>query len=607
MVTLSTIAHNLAVTKCVWITLLALILPCKLLFDYDPELKLESKCAYVIIVMAILWLTEAIPIPVTSLFPVFLFPMAGVMHAREASSAYFSDISMLLLGGLLIAMALEETNLHIRISLYVLVLVGAQPIMLVLGSMVTTWFLSFWINNTSATAMMMPIILAVCTSVREVKAQTVHVPTEECLILQEDVTVEHNVDTSLTAAQNGDTMAEQEPIVSYVFEDKQAEAEFYALTNAQSLSVAYGALCGGLATITGTPSNLVLKDVVDKFYRDHGVNESPISFTSWMAFGLPLSFLSMFIGWMWLSFWFLGRSCFKKMDPSTKKAINSVIRKRAKALGAVTFAEWQVVTVFVSMVIFWLFRNPPNIPGWGSLFKDKDVNNGHSLVSDSTPCILLSVILFILPEQKPNILWWRQGRPFYTPILKWTTVAKRLPWGVLILVGGGFAMAKASQESGLSKWIGRELRVFGAQSPTVMCFVVVTVVSLVTEVMSNPATAQLFVPIVRDMSVSLGVNPLYLMIASAVAASFAFMLPTGAPPTAIVFAAGYISIPNMALAGLPMKIIGICCTVLAVNTWGTSLFDLDHLQDFLKPVNNMTSVAMATNSSWNSTENNNIT
>ncbi|WAR31880.1 S13A5-like protein [Mya arenaria] len=503
------IFHTLIATKCVWITFLAFVLPLKLLTDYDPELKMESKCAYVIIVMAVMWLTEAVPIPVTSLFPVFLFPMVGVAPARVISSAYFTDISMLLLGGLLIAMALEETRLHTRISL------------LMLGAMVTTWFLSFWINNTSATAMMIPIILAVCESVKEVRAQSAE---EEAVL----VTYDSNDQVEITINQ---TCKEDE------------NHEFKALAKALCLSVAYGAFCGGMATITGTPPNLVLKDVVDKLYRDNGQNESPISFTSWIVFAFPLSLVTMVIGWLWLAFRFLGSSCFRRMDPEAKAAINGVIRKRAKALGPISFAETEVVIVFVSMVIFWLFRNPPNIDGWGKIFVDEDVNNG-----------LRDPILYADSEMANGNKTATLGRVDFS--------GRRI--------------------SGLSVWIGNEFKAFGQSEPIVLNAIILVVVGMVTEVMSNPATAQLFIPILRDMSVSVGINPLYLMITSAIACSFAFMLPVAAPPTAIVFATGYISIPDMALAGMPMKIIGIGVSMLAINTWGTKLFELDKLQDFLQ-------------------------
>ncbi|WAR31777.1 S13A2-like protein [Mya arenaria] len=319
--------QTLVSTKCVWMTVVAFVLPIGLLTNYDPDLKQESKCAYVIIVMALLWLTEALPIAVTSLLPVFLFPMVGVAPARLISSTYFSvcvhidagpwrpthrydrceyrisvntsnvwqtsscqDISMLLLGGLLIAMALEETRLHTRISLYVLVLVGAQPIMLMLGAMVSTWLLSFWINNTSATAMMIPIILAVCESVREVRAQTeLQSNVNPAFELKEDFDEISPEDSKQRYELNGNVprhslTVTEEPEEENVTEEKveldnehkddptetpsdkkKKDEAFKALAKALCLSVAYGAYCGGIATITGTPPNLVLKDVADKY------------------------------------------------------------------------------------------------------------------------------------------------------------------------------------------------------------------------------------------------------------------------------------------------------------------------------------------------------
>ncbi|WAR31775.1 S13A2-like protein [Mya arenaria] len=275
----------------------------------------ESKCAYVIIVMALLWLMEALPTAVTSLLPVFLFPMVGVAPARLISSTYFSDISMLFLGGLLIAMALEETRLHTRISLYVLVLVGAQPIMLVLGALVSTWLLSVWINDTSATAMMIPVVLAVCEAVREVSAQSdLQLNENPAFELTEEfdeisaenskqryefainmprssLTVTKKIDCENVREENVELDNEHEDDTNRTPSDKKKKDEaFKALAKALSLSVAYGAYFGGIVTITGTPVNLVLKDVADK---DNGHNESPITFTSWMGFALPLSCMTL--------------------------------------------------------------------------------------------------------------------------------------------------------------------------------------------------------------------------------------------------------------------------------------------------------------------------
>ncbi|WAR31881.1 S13A5-like protein [Mya arenaria] len=438
------------------------------------------------------------------------------------------DITMLLLGVLLIAMALEETRLHTRISL------------LVFGAMVITWFLSFWINNTSATAMMIPIILAVCEPVKEVRAQSAEEEAVLQMIRWRSPSIKCTKRTTTTKPAQDEK----------VFTNKHAENEFKALAKALCLSVAYGAYTGGMATITGTPPNLVL---------GNGQNESPISFTSWIVFALPLSFVTMIIGWLWLAFRFLVSSCFRRMDPEAKVAIDGVIRKRAKALGLLSFAETEVLVMFASMVMFWLFRNPPNIDGWGKIFIDEDFGiRIHTLYFSEHPFVNIA-------SEKTYHSVLGNSVLYADPKM---ANGNKTAWGVSMM-GGGFAMPRANQA-------------FGQSEPIVLNVIILVVVGMVTEVMSNPATAQLFIPILRDMPLTVGINPLYLMKTTAIACSFAFMLPLAAPGTAPVFATGYLSIPDMALAGLPMKIIGIGVSMLAINTWGTKLFELDKLQDFLQ-------------------------
>ncbi|KAL4223608.1 hypothetical protein ACF0H5_017077 [Mactra antiquata] len=349
--------------------------------------------------------------------------------------------------------------------------------------------------------------------------------------------------------------------------------EMRRLAKGFALAVAYGANIGGIATLTGTPPNLVLKDRVDKLYEEYDFDESPISFAKWMGFAFPLSLICVLIGWCWLVIVFLRCGCCKKMDAEHKKGVNQTIKDQFNNLGRITIAEIQVLFVFVLLVFLWLFRAPPNINGWGdaSWLKPKTV-------SDSTPCILLSVLLFILPKEKPQLFCWhKEGRPKYTPILNWTVVAQKLPWGVIVLLGGGFALAKASQESHLSEWVGNELKVFADQDDWVLNLIITLIVAGATEVTSNTATATLLMPILQSLGLSVGIHPLYLMIAATVACSFAFMLPVATPPNAIVFATGYLSIPDMALAGLPMNVIAVLTLTLAINTWGVKMYDLGEL------------------------------
>ncbi|XP_060587393.1 solute carrier family 13 member 2-like [Ruditapes philippinarum] len=569
--------------KPILVTIIAFIAPIVLLVDYSEDFEVQSKCAYVIVVMAILWLTEAIPIPVTSLMPIFLFPLLGVAKAKDISSAYVTDTTMLFFGGLIIAVALEETGLHTRISLCVMMLVGAQPIFLMAGLMVTTWFLSMWISNTAATSMMIPIITAVIKTVSEVRTKTLY--TADNPAFKDDDSENGVPKDKIDVSSNGDVMPESESNKnSYKVSDKDIEAELpeemddemkrYA--KAFALCVAYGANIGGIATLTGTPPNLVLKENADELYSEAGYKgESEISFAKWMGFAFPLSLLTAVIGWLWLILCFIRCGCCKKMDPEQKKAVNATIRAQFKSLGFLTLAELQVLIVFIILVILWLFRNPPNIDGWGDISAFKP-----GYVSDSTPCMLLSVLLFLLPREVPQIFCLlKEGLPSYKPILTWQAVSAKLPWGVIILLGGGFAIAKASKDSGLSLWLGNQLSTFDNLDNWVLNLLVCVIVAGATEVTSNTATATLLMPILAELGIATEIHPLYLMMSATVACSFAFMLPVATPPNAIVFSTGYLTIPDMALAGLPMNIIAVLCLTFAINTWGKSMYDLDEFPE----------------------------
>ncbi|KAL4223677.1 hypothetical protein ACF0H5_017145 [Mactra antiquata] len=585
--------RHLWTVKPIIATVVAFLLPISLAIDYSPDFEDESKCAYVIAVMAILWLTEAIPIPVTALMPIFLFPMLGVAKASVISGVYVKDTTMLFLGGLIIAVALEKSGLHIRISLCVMKIVGAQPLFLMAGLMFTTWFLSMWISNTAATSMMIPIIQAIMKNMEDVrKTEFGEQGIDNTGYQSEDppTKVESDFDKLSKAIDNHPVPLRQmstdvRPGDKVILDDIDVVTEFkgeteehlenrlktsehphrYSVTNGKqsttqpispldgsshelrrlakafALSVAYGANIGGIATLTGTPPNLVLKQQADKLYIAKTGSESPISFAKWMGLAFPLSVLTALVGWLWLALFFLRCG----------------------------FCEGQVLIVFVTLVFLWLFRVPPNIQGWGSVYK-------KGYVSDSTPCMLLSVLLFLLPAKVPNVLCWsKQEPPTYTPILYWKDTVQKLPWGVIVLLGGGFAIAKASEDSKLSEWVGNSLTVFSSMDKWVMNLIICLIVAGATEITSNTATATLLMPILKELGIQTSIHPLYLMISATVACSFAFMLPVATPPNAIVFSTGYLSIPDMALAGLPMNILAVGCLTLGINTWGVSMFDLD--------------------------------
>ncbi|XP_061164669.1 solute carrier family 13 member 2-like [Saccostrea echinata] len=558
-----------AIRKWIFI-LLAFILPCDLLTT-RTHICMEddkccfnttmSRCAYVIIVMAILWITEALPIAATALMPIFLLPMLGVQNGRDVSKNYVNDTSMLFLGGLFIAAAMEDVNLHRRIAVGVMRILGSRVNTLMLGLMLPTWFLSMWISNTAATSMMLPILIAITEQMRKLD-QTEH------------------VDPKDTDEKNGVVKVEG---VTLEMEEKtdvrQQNDDLKWMSKGFALCVAYGANIGGIATLTGTPPNLVLQGQADIFYAKYGETGSGITYVNWMGLALPMSVLLLLLAWLYLQIVFLRGKCCKTTEKIRKKAIQSAVLKEWKDLGKMTFAEIEVFVLFCILALLWVFRSLPDVGGWGDLFTD--VKTGKtSTARDSTASILVACLLFILPREIPNVFCCfkkseTNQKPGYRPILTWDTAQSKVSWGVIFLLGGGFALANAASTTGLTSYIGCELKVFENLDRWVMNLLVCLLVSAVTEITSNTAIASIIMPIIFELAISVGLHPLYLMISSTIACSFAFCLPVATPPNAIVFSSGFIKIPEMFLTGLFMNIIAILTVTLAINTWGSAIYNLD--------------------------------
>lgn len=576
----------------------------------------EARCAYVLMIMALLWLTEALPIPVTALLPVCMFPMAGVLTATAVGQSYFSNTSLLFIGGLVVAIGVEECNLHKRIALMVLRRVGADPKWIMIGLMIPTWFLSMWISNTATAAMMIPIVEAVLEQIKEasdlgeatdsksesgMSTELEEMPAEKMAFLdhngpnqpgdKEAKTVEEGLvvpskdgkhGAADTARRPGDKQQEEAADEEEEGEEKEKEKDRKhrlkrqqaKLAKGLSLCIAYAGNVGGIATLTGTPPNLVLKGQTDMFFDKYG-EESPLTFVAWMALGFPLSLLLLFITWFWLILMFLDGCC-SSTDERQKRAVTATIQQEYKNLGKITFAEVETLILFILLALMWISRDPKFVTGWSILFED-------GYVTDATGAILIAILFFVLPRERPQIFCSRRNDNAsssprsYNPLLTWPTTQEKLPWGILVLLGGGFALAKACKYSGLSLWVGYQLSSFGSLDPWVLNLIICTAVAMATEVTSNTATATLLMPIMAELSIRLGVNPLYLCSSTALATSFAFMMPVATPPNAIVFSHGHLTIPDMAKPGFLMNIAAVLCLTLAVNTWGASLFDFHTL------------------------------
>ncbi|KAK3738701.1 hypothetical protein RRG08_000793 [Elysia crispata] len=359
------------------------------------------------------------------------------------------------------------------------------------------------------------------------------------------------------------------------------------LTKGLTLCIAYAANIGGISTLTGTPPNLVLKQNADEFYMRYQPADdksgSPISFGNWMGLAVPLSAITLVLGWLLLVIIFVsGRGCCT-LDKNQARAIKTTIKEEWKKLGPITLAQVILTVMFVFLAVLWVSRDPNESPGWAVWFKYNQTTSAgvekKSFPSDSTSAMLVAISLFILPAKLPNICCFRKperaGEPVYTPILVWEQVHRKLPWGVIILLGGGFALAKGVEESELSQWLADKLETLDYLDKWVLNLCLCLIVAAFTEVTSNTATASLLMPIMANLGRSLGYNPLYLMVSTALATSFAFMLPVATPPNAIVFSYGAIKVTDMAFSGFFMNLIAVGALTLAVNTWGVEIYDFD--------------------------------
>ncbi|KAM9005695.1 solute carrier family 13 member 2 isoform 2-T2 [Sarcophilus harrisii] len=522
--------------------------------------------------MALLWCTEALPLAVTAFFPLILFPMMSIMEASEVCVEYLKDTNILFIGGLLMAITVEKWNLHKRIALRVLLIIGVRPALLILGFMIVTAFLSMWISNTATTAMMVPIAHAVL--------EQLHKSPE-----QKDVEAGSNNMAFELQEPNGTIVTKETPQLEsgpipppVPEENEQKKREHLRFSQGMSLCVCYAASIGGIATLTGTTPNLVLQGQVNSLFPD---NPNVVNFASWFGFAFPTVIILLLLSWVWLQILFLGFNFRKNFNCGGKgreqeRAAYLIIQNEHKSLGPMSFAEGAVTLLFFLLVALWFTREPGFFKGWGNVaFPNK---RGESMVSDGTVAFFIGIILFIVPSEYPSLFLQTnaQGKLKAPPaLLDWNTVNKKMPWNIVFLLGGGFALAKGSEKSGLSKWLGDKLTPLSSIPSPAVAFILSLLVATFTECTSNVATTTLFLPILASMAQAICLNPLYVMLPCTMAASLAFMLPVATPPNAIVFSFGKLKVCDMAKAGFLLNIIGVLTISLAINTWAYPIFKLD--------------------------------
>ena len=430
--------------------------------------------------IAIWWITEAIPIAATSLLPIILFPLSGALPLADTSSSFGHRFVFLYLGGFILALAIQKWNLHKRIALNIIRLVGTNVQKIILGFMVATAFLSMWISNTATAVMMLPIGIAIIKQMKDLK--------------------------------------------------NTSEDENLIFGKALMLSIAYSASIGGIATLIGTPPNLVFAGIIQETYNIE------ISFLKWFQFGLPISILLLAISWVYLT-----KVAFKFKQNEFNKG-KEEINRQLEELGSISYEEKIVLSVFVLTGLAWILR---------TYLLNKFIPN----LDDSIIALISGISLFLFQANN------QEGKK--EKIMNWEDAVK-LPWGILLLFGGGLAIAQGFQSSGLANWIAENLTQLNDFSLFIILLVLITAVNFLTEITSNLATTAMLLPILAPTAVILGVHPYVLMVGATLAASCAFMLPVATPPNAVVFGSNYLKISDMVRVGILMNIISIIIIFMMV-------------------------------------------
>jgi sodium-dependent dicarboxylate transporter 2/3/5 len=454
-----------------------------------PANPMVTKMAGIAAWMAIWWLTEAVELAVTALLPIIFFPMLGIVDSKTTAAQYMDPIIFLFIGGFIIAFAIEKWNLHQRIALKILMMVGSSPAKIIFGVMVTAFLLSMWVSNTATVMMLISAVLAII------------------------VQIENH------------------------YKEEQRSNK---IASALLIGLAYAASIGGMATLVGTPTNMIfLREYSEKF-----ANYAPITFLSWFKIAFPVSLCLFVLTFFVIKFLFVKKSTGKKLEKDFFK--NAYTR-----LGKMNYEEKAVALVFIITALLWFTRSNLNfgfieIKGWSNLFANKEY------ITDSTVAIFMAVMLFIIPSKT------EKG----AALILWKDVVK-LPFDIVLLFGGGFALAKGFELSGLSAWLGSQLQFASHFNLYFLVFITCVIVTIISEFASNVACIQLMLPVLIVIQQTINIHPLFLLLPATLASSLGFMLPVATAPNTIVFGSKKIIVNDMLKAGFFVNLFGIVLITLA--------------------------------------------
>ncbi len=451
--------------------------------------------AAVVALMAIFWITEAVPIAITSLLPIALYPLLGIASSKESALAFGNHLLFLFIGGCLIAAGLQKWNLHRRIALSIILFIGTDFKRILIGFMVATALLSMWISNTATTLMMWPVALAVVGEL---------------------------------ARYNSGELTQR------------VEKSFGTVL---MLSIAYSASVGGMGTLVGTGTNVAFAALMKEIFPA----APEIGFVTWMAIGLPVTII--FIPIIWFVLFQYGRLLGIAEVHIPQESTRRVIADKLRELGPPQRGEKTIAAVFAATVFLWIFREPIALgdalllPGWSQLFPAERSDYLH----DTTTAIFMAALLFVIPVD------FKKG--IYA--MDWQTGVRSVPWDLILLMGGGFALATGFKSTGLDVFLAGHLGVLSGAPTLLMILAICALMTFVTEFTSNIASTTIMIPILASLAQSMEVHPFLLIVPATLSASCAFMMPVATPPNAIVFSSGFIQIRQMAQVGVVLNLLGI--------------------------------------------------
>ncbi|XP_065308982.2 solute carrier family 13 member 2-like [Dermacentor albipictus] len=553
-----------------WKRILMVAVPILLLPLLSLEDRMKSHCAYVVGVVGLYWIVEPIPLGATSLIPIVLLPMLGVLTTERTCQLYMNDTNIMFVGTLIMAIAIEHSNLHQRIALKTLCLLGTGLKTLVFGVMFISMFLSIWINNVAIAAMMMPVVSSL---LQELLQEGRNDPSKQDEDAEDTLGLTERHEKSAVANENAVMFAHQDRVMFPVLilpiparaKSHVAGSEKHRIRVLLYLSVIYGANTGAITTITSAASNVVFKFAIEDLYAER----APVDYALWLFFALPVTIISTAIIFVTVLPVF-----FKCKRPSvgqeSSSSVMEAVRRNYAALGPMRFHEVAVLLLFTLLVFLWLFRDPMFARGWATLF-------GSVKPKDATAAMIPVILLFMIPAQP----WEGAKSP---GLVTWPVVQAKLQWSVILLIGSGFAVADAMRVSGLSLLLGQQLGHLSHLPAGVLMMCLSILCSFMSEFVSNAGTVTVLLPIFAVLAEDLHVNPLLLMIPATLTSNFAFLLPVGTPANAIVYEHAHLTVSDMVLPGLLVKAITIFTTVAVTFVLGDPIFGMFSEADWVRPV-----------------------